>query len=62
MVMVVMAPGPAHALQVLLQGGESLLRPGEVPGAEGICEGFKIFATLAHRGALAGRTAGLGCL
>ena len=45
---------PAHILEVLLQGRESLLGSGKVAGAEGVCEGLKVLATLAHPGALAG--------
>ena len=34
-VVVVMVPSPARGLQILFQGGESLLRPGQIPGSEG---------------------------
>jgi hypothetical protein len=54
-----MVPSLARALQVLLQRGESLLRPGQVPGAEGGLEGLKILGVLA---VLTGGAAGLGCL
>ena len=54
--------GPDCALQVLLQGGESLLRSGHVPGVKGALEGFKVLGTLADLGIRFGSAAGLRTL
>ena len=42
-----MLPSLARDLQILLQRGESLLRPGQVPGTECALEGLKILRPLA---------------
>ena len=53
--MVMLVPGLARGLQILLQRGESLLRPGQVPGTECALEGLKILRLLA--GVLTGSAA-----
>ena len=53
--MVMIVPSLARGLQILLQRGESLLRPGQVPGTECALEGLKILHPLA--GVLTGSAA-----